>query len=704
MDNAMLQLPPELLAGIPGLRGAEAPAAPPPPSPAPEPNPLSLVGPESEPVIPPMSGTGDPILDAMLSGEVQLPSVPERSRPTIKKPTWGHIDTLLAQLEAKYERRLSRIADDVAIYRQAVAGVHQGWNKMKEEPWVHAAVSNLVNKLSNMMAGGELVYQAPHRDEETEDAAQAEEDFAYYVRECEEENYVGGDQKRDEFWYYLVTGSLVTRHIPDDRDDEYPLLDAVIDPSTCFPVWGGPKDGLVKMGRRYRASAADVVRTYGESNPEFQNKLLRKLKENEHSIDESLSIDGEVVEYWDKEWWAISFMDVKIQIERHGLGVVPFVYTSPLGEPQSFSAPLAKMSGYVDEWGNGIGYQSSGDKDYAEKAVSVFHYLKRNHQQMEAMYTLLRAEVEKAANMPTITYVAPQAIGQLPDPLDTSRGGNNHRIAGIHQVEAIPTSPRPTDLSPLLNAGQQTHTEGSMPALAFGNESGSNVSGFAVDSLMAAAKELVVPYAKTYEKHQTQVTRLKMTLYRDLIAPSRVLAVPQRSEYGSSNAVSLLTREHMDKIGIKVRAKLIGAGQQNRIIDAQYAQMMISSGLWSQKKAMDENHIRNPDAMLSEIIAEKGMQHPMTLEMFLIPLAYMMRGDTDLAKFWLEAVVAPQAQQMGLSGSAALPMGGGPPQPPGGLPGGSQGLQGPQNTGFPQGGQPPAPGGPQEGQGRGPGR
>ena len=162
----------------------------------------------------------------------------------------------------------------------------------------------------------------------------------------------------------------------------------------------------------------------------------------------------------------------------------PFIYVTAKGEPRAVSHPTG--SGLqVDEYGNAVAVGSANNRtDLEHKGVSVFHHIKNTHRMAEIVYTLLLSEVLKAQNPAYIQYVAPQMAGVAPPPVRTSPGANNQRVLNAQKVEIVPTSPHPTDTSPVLNRLQGDFSEGTIDPAMYGSMDGSNIAGFAVESLI----------------------------------------------------------------------------------------------------------------------------------------------------------------------------------------------------------------------------
>jgi hypothetical protein len=682
--------------GMPPAMGAEGSMAAAPP----DPNAAMAQPPMADPNVAegPEGTEFDPVLAKMIAEPPKVEVIPRRAER--RKPDVDLVRAMANSLEQLYADRNERIVRDIALYRQDISFVPGDFDRRHDTEVVSAKIPNLVNKLANMLSAPEPRIIVPFSDEQSKIASQAQENFGYWCRKLTKKYYSrsgGGNLQWDEFFYLLLHGTLVARVLPDPNDQDYPFYFSLINPSQCYPFFKGDKHGLDTMIRKYQSKASDIIGTYGNNDPAEERRLQKEMGyEPDVTLGDLHEEEGETVEYWDTEWRAVLWRDMVIlPPTRHKLDGVPFVVVSAKGEPKSLATPLSARSSYLDEYGN-TGYGPGRGEDMAQKAVSVFHHLVHTNKLLEITHTLHLMEVEKALNPPTITYVAPQYQGEDPGPLNLRKRGNNRRILNFHRVEAVPTSPRPTDVAPLLNTAMSDFAEGSLPAVAHGNESGSNVSGFAVESLIAVAKDATLPYTQAWEIYLAQVLELKLKHYKKFVLPVRTISVPMRRTYGATPLMEL-TREVMDAAGIDVEVKLWAMSQQMLPGQINAAAMAVQAGFWSIRKAMEHTGSLDPDKDFQDIISERAIQHPEIMENFLIPQSFMARGQDNLAELWTMFVLMPKMQAM--MGAGMMPGGGGPPQLPGGAaPPESNGQSNPTmgNNARSTGGGPP------EGQGRGP--
>jgi hypothetical protein len=693
------------------------------------------------PPVDPNAAAGDPVLGNMLATLPELPpfdpwaGVPDTQKPGYMPKFDAGVWQELANLDQEqYKDLLKRFSRDLALYRKRISAKPPGFDKQKEIAFKSATIANIVNKLTNMAAPLDARFEVPFKDETSKEHSQIMENWYGYLRKCEEIEYAvsGGASSLqwDEFFYLFLYGRLCCRILPNLSRPEHPFDVELVDPATVFPVWGGATEGLVRLTHRRSMSAIDVISTYMPVSENLyermQDSLMKQFDFAPGEVSRSFYIERELIEGWDtwNQW--VSWGDVEILNEPHKLGYVPWVYVMAKGEPRGMTTPEGKY--WVSDWEDPDDPETwvavSDTVDLAEKGVSVFHHIINSDRMSEVVYTLLVTEVIKASNPATITYSASQMAGVAPPPLNFKPGGNNQRTLNAQRVEIAPTSPRPTDTSPVMGKLSSDITEGSVNPAMYGAVEGSNIAGFAIESMIAAAKDTVLPYLHGWEIYQQSKATIYAKQYRDKILPIGSMSIPMEGKYGSSPAIDV-TADVIQSAGTKVTVDLIGVSDQQLPMLVNAAGAAVERGFWSRRKAMEKLGEKDPSKMIQDIIIERALEHPEMMENFLIPINFIRAGQKDLADLWVLMIVMPKVQQlmaqmlpqgMGAMGGvqasgAAIP--GGPPGAPPGMPSGGGTPPGPAMLGAgapePNGQSNPmagrargAPTGPQPGQGRGP--
>jgi hypothetical protein len=659
----------------------------------------------------------DPVLDALSQGPSYGLANPEMGLPENQRKGYmpkvdeGYMEEAVNSDYNRYRLLLDRFARDLTLYRQKHPdNVPPLFDPLKEVAFKSATVSNIVNKLTNMASASDWQHEVPFKDEQSKNNSQIAENWYAYLRQCEEEAYAigGGDASLqwDEFFYLFQYGRVVCRILPDLEDAVHPFNESLLDPSTCFPIWGDSKEGMVRMTRRYEATVADVLKTYGTWDDGLESRIASELGYGKE-YGRYLNDTGTLYEYWDTWNRGVRFKDIWIGTKQHKLGYVPFVYVTARGEPRGVVTPESEGL-WIDEYGNA--FNATTREDLVEKGVSVFHHIKKTNRMAEIVYTLLLSEVMKSQNPAMITYSAPQMAGQSPPPIRMTPGANNQRVLNAQRVEIVPTSPRPTDTSPVLNKVQADVTEGTINPAMYGSMDGSNIAGFAVESLISAARDTILPYTQAFERYQGLKARMKAKQYLSHISlgPHGIMSVAMEGRYGSSPSADV-TPEIIKSTGPKVKVKLIGISDSALPAMVNLSSQAVKEGLWSRRQAMEKLGIKDPSKMLQDIIAERAIEHPEIMENIIIPQVFMKNGQSDLAYMWGVMVVMPKLIQamgpmMGGGGPPGMP--GMPPGPPGGGPPGMPPPpSGPQQNGMSNpmmGRDQGPPTGPLPGQGRGP--
>jgi hypothetical protein len=670
----------------------------------------------------PADALGDPIL-AALSATPPPPFDPYAGLPDELKPgymppmdagVWREIANADQERHRDLVRRFSR---DLRYYRQRDTARPPDFDPKREVAFPSATLSNIINKLTNMAAPLDLRFEVPFKDEHTKNASQIVENWYSYLRKCEKLDYAGngggGDLQWDEFFYFFLYGRCVVRILPKETRPEHPFQIDLLDPATVFPVWGGSSEGLVRLTHRRQMSAIDVLSTYLPYEPNLYEKMQTSVAEDLGWGPDTQSsfyhVERELIECWNTWEHATFWGDVQVANEAHKLGYVPFVPVIAKGEPRGMTTPEGKYWG-EDVQGDPeeISWAVSEAEDMAEKGVSVFHHIIKTNRLVEIVHTILLSEVLKARNPPTINYRAPQMMGKAPPPLVYGPGGNNTRTLNAERVEIAPTSPHPTDTSPVLGKLTGDLVQGSINPAMYGEVEGSNIAGFAIESMIAAAKDTILPYLRAFEIYQALKAKMQFVQYRDILSKSGIMAVPMDGKYGSSPTMEL-TPDILAQAGEKVTCEIIGVSDQQLPMLVNAAGAAVERGFWSRRKAMEKLGEKDPGRMIQDIIIERALEHPEMMENFLIPINLIRSGQKDLADLWVLMVVMPKVQLLmaqmmggaaqgamaGVQQSGASP--GGMMLPPGG-PGGP-GINGQSNpmVGRDRG----RPTGPQPGQGRG---
>ena len=693
--QGMMNAPPPPLgapppAGPPGMMQGMMNAMPPPGAAAA--GVMGAVGPPDPMTLPAVSDTGDPVLAQLMQRTPPpldpLAGVPDEQKPgyTPKRDPgeWLEIATLD---EEQYTQLLQRFSRDVRLYRQEYSAKPPGFDPKREIAFKAATLTNIVNKLTNMAAALDFRYEVPFKDEDSKRASQIMENWYTSLRKAEVAQYahgVSGNLQWDEFFYDHLYGRIVCRILPAPEKQPLPFDIELLDPATVFPTWGGTSEGIVRLVHKRPMTAIDVIATYQPYAPNLSEKIKEFTKKvnadaSDKEFRHNLHIERDLTECWDT-WRTCTFWgDIVVHEAEHKLGEVPFVHATARGEPRGMRTPTGNY--WVNESLSrpdevDLAVPVSDRQDLFHKGVSVFHQAVNTHTLTEVVYSILATEIIKASKPATVNYI--QQGSELPRPLDLKPGGTNYRWMNAQRVEIAPTSPRPTDASPVLQKLTTDQVEGTLNAAAYGNVEGSNIAGYAIESMQAAAKDTTLPYTRCFEVYQAAKAGLMCRLYEKVIAPIGVMAAPMDAKYGNGPSEPV-TPEILRQTGHHVIVEIVGVSDQQLPMLINAAGSAVEKGFWSRRHAMERIGEKDPSRMNQEIIIERALEHPEMMENFLIPINFIRSGQKDLAELWVFMVVMPKVQAMMAKMLGPMQMGG---APPGGMPG----MGGPPGMGGAMGG------------------
>ena len=467
---------------------ADAPEMPPAPTPI-----------RPDLVIPPMGGPGfdpEPVYPAWLyridpnTGERELSPPPEPREDQLKD--WAQNDAML------YGERNRRFLKDLRLYRQLNIGVGNQFNPDTDDVFISSEAAIQINKVAAMISQSPHRIAYPWRTTQEREAASRMEAFALWFVESWMLHHRNGtgDLKWDLAWYALIYGRTVTQVGCDLDDGDFPWWVEVHDPATCFPVYGKGKHGLIRMTRRYTATTGDIL---DELDPTGEKGLAKDLGATKNTRrkgnDLDLTQDRQVEEIhtrWHR-WMAVD--GITVELTAHEYGIVPFSERLAPGEAGTASAQDLTDTGLsvsdIKRRGYSVEGSSSRQRDAAEKGQSFFHAIRYALAQREKLLGLSMIAAEQAVNPATVDTI--QQGQKTPPGLNLTPGSRNTRFNGQTSAPAIP-SPRPFDASTILAQLNTEIAKGLLPDVIFGQTEGSNITGFASDSLIAAAKDRIGPY------------------------------------------------------------------------------------------------------------------------------------------------------------------------------------------------------------------
>lgn len=640
-----------------------------------------------------------------------------------KKPTQEACESWAKSDHILYGLLLTRFARDLAIYRQDNTAVFDLFDPEQDEAFVSIEPTVQVNKLANMIGSTPHRVSWPFRNQDQLQAAQDAEDWAtHFIEQWERVHRQGGNGplKWEASFSAALYGRICARVVPDPDDNDFPWKVDLMDPATCFPMFGD-KWGLLRMTRIYRDTLGRVVDGY---DPTGERGLHRKFTKHylgkNHGGDTQLDYDREVevVEVWTRWHRYVSVDSMQIMLEAHEYGRVPFVYIVLTGEmgmmatPDTRSIPFALTEKQINR--GEIGELSMRQIDIARKGLAFFDSFRQAIRYEEMLYGLLMTLVKLDANPPMITVSPYDDVSRV----DLRPGGHTKRRPG-EATNPLALNSRANVIGPVATLVRGQQAKAGLPDNVFGVVEGSNVTGFAESTLLAAAKDRLSPYVEAIETFYADVLELAAYLFhgfghlyvdnmgtlelprmtRDpfgigqqqmppmpptapvmggMMSPMDMMAgmppmMPPPPEESDSDDIKI-SRKTFDLVGFRPRVILEGFDWQQMTQKANVAGLMIDKRIWSEWTARDKLGVENPTKEGLWIDVETAKKFPPLMEKVLLPQALWESGNIDAFMAYMTQVQQSQSQSQ--MGGMGMPGGGPPPGMGGGTPPGVQSVQG----------------------------
>lgn len=605
-----------------------------------------------------------------------------------RKPSVAFCETVVWQSWSDHQNLRNRFQRDVDLVRQAIGGVYPGFNPSKDKQIYSAELSNQVTTIASMIAAIEPMFEVPYRTVDEQSASQSIENWCvWFLQQLSKYHREAGNSALtwELVWYGLVYGRVCARVMLDPMDSTFPWSFDLIDPASVMPFWGDGKHGLKYVCRKYQERLGVILDAFdldGTLIDKFAAKGEISKGDPHNGLD--LNNEVEVLEYCDRWWRWVQADGIEVlPVTAHEYGFVPYRVWLANGEPVGSTVPTRPLT--RDEVERGMGGTTSRETNQIYKGVAFFEHARRAHEQLEGVMGMLYKNLSKTIN-PTILTTT--AYPSPPDEWSNDPGEENFARPGETREPAA-TPPSPVDLQPLLAKLREDLIKAGLPDHLYGVEGGSNVSGFAVESLIAAAKHKIQPYIDLQEVILGDICSCALKLFQNwgsVAIPDGVLRVPSVGRAGFATATNpseiTLDREMLDLVGTDVRVKLHSIALQNMTAMMNVASMAVDANLWSRQRANEWLGERDPMKLLEQVLAEQAMTDPDMLKFVTYPKALEATGNYEGLMAYMVGVILP-----------AL-FGGGPGGAPGGPPGGAP-ASGPQTTqgaSQPSVGQGPGPG------------
>jgi hypothetical protein len=597
LDEEMLMnpLPGDMMGGMPpgmppdpgmvmGDPMAGIPVAAPEPlmGPIPEPvdpwsSPALMMGPTmSDPLtgapLPDPLGLAQPILEDPVEDEAYGPTPP----PWYRKPAKPKVSDVLEDAERERERHELRVQLAMeTISRLNLEGAghfERDKEKVKTgeiEIWVDTSIRDEHDSAVAHIAMMDWSAESPYRSVIDQEEADAKEDLIHYVWECwmRQHARAGNAHLKIALPDILMKyGMLVAMASVDPGDEEVGIRMRLLDPATCFPVHEGHR-GLGAMYRIYTASAAQVIGDFGDPDGRVERKVKKIVGQsegNDGTFDRGW--EGEVIEYWDRNWVLIAFEGEQILVREHGYAMCPFVVTyGGFGQQAFTNTRDVYVSGEGETWnrpGFGVsGFQPKQD-DMGRISQPFWSRRFRQHDLGEAVGGRLLTALRRSIKPPVMIKQTLMS-GEMNDvELDWDEEGQT-KIGADDDILPMPTTPTPEILAPVMEMLAQGKATSMASGIMMGQSPHSQASGSAIDILSQSGYTRWSAVVLGCQTFMTEFSELILCLYRDWglllgMEPNiGTLYVPRRNPNPRVGGAPVheVTPDLLRRVGIRLEVK-----------------------------------------------------------------------------------------------------------------------------------------------------
>jgi hypothetical protein len=569
MTQIPVAAPEPLMGPMPGMGD---PFAPPPPSPAllgaptmldpltgmPVPDPIGMSAPLPE----------DPFEDEEESYGPTLP-------PWYRKPPRPKLMDVLEDAERERDRHDLRIQVAMDMISRLNLEGFGHFERDKEkiqsgeiEPWIDTSLRDEHDAAVAHIAMMDWSAEAPFRHVIDQEEADAKEDLVHYVWECWMRQHASAGNAHlkialpDTLMKY---GMLVGFASVDPGDEECGIRMRLIDPASCFPVHEGHR-GLAAMYRIYNATAAQVIGNFGDPEGKVERKVRTIVRNGNGNRTFDRNWEGEVVEYWDRNWVLVCFADEQILIREHGYACVPFVVTyGGFGQQAFTSTRDIYVRGEGSTWNRPIIGGSDGFNPYADDMGRIsqpFLYRRtRQHDIGEAVGGRLLTALRRSIKPPVMVKQTTMSSELNDVEIDWDEEGQT-KLGADDDILPLPTVPTPEILGPVMEMLAQGKATSMATGVLMGQSPHSQASGSAIDILAQTGYTRWSAVVLGCQTFMSEFSELVLSLYRDWglllgMEPSiGTLYVPRRNPNPRTGGAPVheVTPDLLRRAGIRIEA------------------------------------------------------------------------------------------------------------------------------------------------------
>ncbi len=556
------------------------------------------------------------------------------------------------------------------------------------------------------IASMEWGVDALYREVIDKEESAAKEDCASYFFECEKRQHSRSGNGPLEWALADILqkyGMLVGFDAIDPADDECGLRMRLIDPATVFPIHEGNR-GLSAVYRCYSATASQVVGDFGDVSGNVERKVKAMAKGNMNKFDPSYL--GEVIEYWDRNWFMVVFDGKEIVCREHNYARVPFTITYGCFGQQAFTrtSSLTVVDGSTLIVSEGYPSTRSRADDLMRIAQPYLWRRVATHDMEEAVFGLFVTAFRRSINPPVIHKKSIVSQNMASKGIDSGEGG----LTEAHEddeFEPWPTITAPEIIQPLVGYMQQNRMTGMASAVLNGQMPGAQTSGSAMDISSAIGYERLNPLIMIIQQFLAERTEWRLELMRDwgaILGDEEnlgTLTIPRRRPNARTGnaAAHKVTPKLLRQTGIRVKVELRRFNPATLSQIAMGLQILSSIGIVDKRTMIKiAGFTPDPDAVLQAIDFDQLDEVPEVKQEKTLRLFGRLRDQALLREDYESAIDLEQAMlfigsmmetrmsigqpALGPDGQRLKPLNG---TGPGGMPAG-QGLSLP-GMGFPPG-------------------
>jgi hypothetical protein len=636
------------------------------------------------------------------------PRCPAWHVPEKRPPKAEEIQQRAESERSDHALRLAGIEEMNLILNDFYASTFRADSRARElgqiEPFVVSSIRDEHDRLNAYIAQMELKWTAAYTSLVDRDEAIAKQSFL---------NLVWGDwQRKHSAQGYgplrvaipdtIQRFGMIAAFVAPDTTNEATGIDIrLLDPGTIFPVHDG-KRGLSHVYCIYSAPPHKVIGDFDDPKHRCASKVRKLSADHETAGDHSWQ--GEVVEYWSREWAVILYEGEVIRKWRHGYYRVPMVIKYGCFGQQGFtSTPHYAMVEYGRV--RNIEETPSLDDRRMDLARKAQPFLKKRvfpQQQEEKFGSRLMTMFRYHLNPSYVLKTSPMS-SRFANPVIDTREGALSQIGQDDELMPLEHLPDNGVVAALQSLFESNRMTGMAKGLQTSSPS-TQASGTARQIMAADGFEGWAPVAMIEEEFLTEVGELCLEWWGemgDILGPEDTkghLPVPQPypDPITKMGKVFDLTQEMIRRTGTRIECELFRLNESSLANTTNAIAILIEKGLIDDRTAVELLNITaDPERLLDSVKAKKMETIPIIEQMSIMRMlrdmgdaALMqdppdqeaaedvlfrmgMLSDAMQTEWAIQQVQLMQAEmQMQMAEMGVMPgmMEGGPP-PPGGPPG-----------------------------------